>query len=162
MFDSGAAPLGEPLTESTAYGYRPPGWTAEDEAALRELDRELDRKLEEALGPLGPVAEDEPFPPPEDPGWRSAEQHLPSGWTVWGLDADTTDVHALTDAELVDATIGWGKTAAWAQARQARVLAEFARRRPGDDPTLVTGGTCRPGWPRSPPTRSAWRCGSRG
>jgi hypothetical protein len=43
----------------------------------------------------------------------------------------------LSDAQLIDAMVGFERLAGWAQARQARVLAEFARRRPGDDPTML-------------------------
>jgi hypothetical protein len=60
----------------------------------------------------------------------------PSGVFAAELDFATTHPAALTDAELVDAAIGYEKLAAWAAARQAAVLAEFTRR-PGD-------GTLRP------------------
>jgi hypothetical protein len=33
--------------------------------------------------------------------------------------------------------VGFERLAAWAEARQARLVAEFARRRPSDDPSLV-------------------------
>jgi len=42
------------------------------------------------------------------------------------------DPAALSDAELIEAVVGWDRLASWAQARQARLLAEFARRRPPD------------------------------
>ena len=61
----------------------------------------------------------------------------PSGLFALEIDSDTRDVVGLSDAQLVDAVVGFERLAAWAQARQARVLAEFARRRPGDDNTLV-------------------------
>ncbi|WP_345613730.1 DUF222 domain-containing protein, partial [Pseudonocardia adelaidensis] len=53
------------------------------------------------------------------------------------IDADTECEAGLSDAQLIDAIVGFDRVAAWAQARQARLLAEFTRRRPGDDPTLV-------------------------
>ena len=39
---------------------------------------------------------------------------------------------------MIDAVVGFDRLTGWAEARQARVLAEFARRRPGDDPLLVS------------------------
>jgi hypothetical protein len=58
----------------------------------------------------------------------------PSGLFALEIDTDTRDATGLTDAQLIDAMVGFERLASWAQARQARVLAEFARRRPGDDP----------------------------
>jgi hypothetical protein len=62
---------------------------------------------------------------------------LPSGWSARELDQTTADPAALSDAGLVDAVVGFERLAAWAAARQARLLAAFARRRPGDDPRAV-------------------------
>ncbi len=56
----------------------------------------------------------------------------PSGLLALDLDSSTADPAVMSDAGLIDAIIGWERVAAWAQARQARLLAEFARRRPGD------------------------------
>ncbi len=47
------------------------------------------------------------------------------------LDAGTARIGGLSDAELIDATVAFERVTAWAQA-QARVLAEFAARRPPD------------------------------
>ncbi|MGH3932391.1 MAG: DUF222 domain-containing protein, partial [Pseudonocardiaceae bacterium] len=44
----------------------------------------------------------------------------------------------LSDADLIDTIVGFDRIASWASARQARLLAEFARRRPevkGSPPT---------------------------
>ncbi|HEX2132112.1 MAG TPA: DUF222 domain-containing protein, partial [Actinophytocola sp.] len=61
----------------------------------------------------------------------------PSGFLALEMDADTRYPDRLSDAELIDAMVGAERLTAWAQARQARILAEFARRRPGDDTTMV-------------------------
>jgi Domain of unknown function (DUF222) len=128
MFDSDGAPAVEQLAESDLFPDRPGGWTIDDELAmLTELEHP------EAID----VVDDEP-PGQAPPQWRSSNTD-PSSWLAWELDADSADPAALSDAELIDAMTGWEKLAAWALARQARVIAEFARRRPGDDPTLVTG-----------------------
>jgi hypothetical protein len=62
-------------------------------------------------------------------------ERVPSGWLA--LELDTAAPAVLSDAELIDATIAGDHLASWAIARQTRVLAEFARRRPGDDPQAV-------------------------
>ncbi len=61
----------------------------------------------------------------------------PSGLFALEIDTDTQHADGLSDAQLIDAMVGFERLTAWAEARQARLLAEFARRRPGDDPTLV-------------------------
>ncbi len=68
----------------------------------------------------------------------SPAQAQPSGWLALEVDAATGDGGvSLDDTDLVDAVIALDRLAGWAAARQARLLAEFARRRPGDDPELV-------------------------
>ncbi|MGH8921776.1 MAG: DUF222 domain-containing protein, partial [Actinomycetes bacterium] len=59
---------------------------------------------------------------------------VPSGWSALELDHGTADPGGLSDSALIDAVIGFDRIASWASARQARLLAEFARRRPGDHP----------------------------
>jgi hypothetical protein len=61
----------------------------------------------------------------------------PSGLFALEIDSDTRHEAELSDSQLVDAMVGFERLTGWAQARQARLLAEFARRRPGDDPTMV-------------------------
>jgi hypothetical protein len=56
----------------------------------------------------------------------------PSGWLALELDHGCADLAALSDSELIDAVIGFDRVASWALARQAVLLAEFARRRPED------------------------------
>ena len=56
----------------------------------------------------------------------------PSGWLALDLDSATTDPPRLSDDTLIEAMIGFDRLASWAAARQARLLAELARRRPTD------------------------------
>ena len=103
-----------------------------DRVAEVEVDDPVDPELEDAFD------------------WASLERELrrgeeertwgntaPSGLFALEIDSDTREVAGLSDAQLIDAMVGFERLAGWAQARQARVLAEFARRRPGDDATLV-------------------------
>ena len=69
--------------------------------------------------------------PPEE---AAPSQCRPSGWLALELDSATAAPTSLDDAELVEVMIAFDRVASWAAARQARMLAEFARRRPGDDP----------------------------
>ncbi|MBW0100812.1 DUF222 domain-containing protein, partial [Pseudonocardia sp. KRD-184] len=55
----------------------------------------------------------------------------PSGLFGLELEFATESVGSLSDAELVDAAVGFERLAAWAAARQTAVLAEF-QQRPGD------------------------------
>ncbi len=80
----------------------------------------------------GLTAADAPPEPPE-----SVVERVPSGSLALHLDLATAELSELSDAELIDATVAWERIGSWATARQARVLAEFARRRPGDDPEAV-------------------------
>jgi hypothetical protein len=72
---------------------------------------------------------------------RTLGNTAPSGLLALEIDTDTRHETALTDAQLIDAMVGFDRLTAWAQARQARILAEFARRRPGDDNALVATDT---------------------
>ena len=56
----------------------------------------------------------------------------PSGWLALDLDSATTDPAGLSDDTLVEAMVGFDRVGSWAAARQARLLAELARRRPTD------------------------------
>jgi len=58
----------------------------------------------------------------------------PSGWLALELEYAAADVAVLSDAEVLDVAVAFGRVAAWARAQQLRLLAEFGRRRPGDDP----------------------------
>jgi hypothetical protein len=81
-----------------------------------------------------------------DPAWLDQAPELsdttqppvsecaPSGWLALELDQGCSDPAGLSDAELIDAVIGFDRITSWASAPQARLLAEFARRRPGDHP----------------------------
>ncbi len=76
-------------------------------------------------------------PPPADTGQVPASRCVPSGWLALELDQGCADPGALSDAELIEGVIGFDHVASWAGARQAVLLAEFARRRPGDHPLAV-------------------------
>ncbi len=74
-------------------------------------------------------------PGPEDIGQVPVSVCAPSGWLALELDHGTVDPGRLSDAELIDSVVGFDRVASWAGARQASLLAEFARRRPsGDSP----------------------------
>ncbi|GAA5136391.1 hypothetical protein GCM10023320_67430 [Pseudonocardia adelaidensis] len=70
----------------------------------------------------------------EDRTWGNT---VPSGLFALEIDSDTCDEAGLSDAQLIDAVVGFERVTGWAEARQARLLAEFARRRSGDDPALM-------------------------
>jgi hypothetical protein len=125
MFEEAAAPA---LVEEHAVFYdRPEGWTAEDEQRRMEEDYRRWSRTEPS------DAHDEP---PDRGAPEPAPAHeQPSGWAAFELDTDTTDPCRLSDAQLIDAMVGCERTAAWAEARQARLMAEFAKRRPSDDAT---------------------------
>ena len=82
----------------------------------------------EALLVDGPF---EPYPvePEPEPGFGDC---APSGWSALELDTGTADPGSLSDAEVIDAIVGFDRIGSWASARQARLLAELARRRPAD------------------------------
>jgi Domain of unknown function (DUF222)/HNH endonuclease len=109
---------------------RPEGWVGEDELDL--LDQ---LELDDVLGPPGSL---DPEPrvrlAPDEWPWGAA---VPGEESAVGLDAATAEPAALSDAGLIEAIVGFEHLTGWAQSRQARLLAEFARRRPGDDPTMV-------------------------
>ena len=56
----------------------------------------------------------------------------PSGWLALDLDSATADPARLPDDTLIEAMVGFDRLSSWAAARQARLLAELARRRPAD------------------------------
>lgn len=58
---------------------------------------------------------------------------VPSGWLALELDTATASAAHLDDGDLVDSIVAFERLSAWALARQARLLAQFARRRPADD-----------------------------
>ncbi len=65
----------------------------------------------------------------------------PSGWLALELDQGCADPAGLSDTGLIDAVIGFDRVSSWAGARQAVLLAEFARRRPGDHPLAANSDT---------------------
>ena len=101
-----------------------------DHLPADDLDGELDRLLAgaDATPEWAPdLSSPEFIEPPLTYG--SCE---PSGWLALDLDSATTEPHLLDDATLVEALVGFDRLASWAAARQARLLAELAARRPAD------------------------------
>lgn len=70
----------------------------------------------------------------------AAGRPAPSGWLALELDLASADPGELDDAELVDAVADLDRVASWAAARQSRLLAEFARRRPADPRDVAAQG----------------------
>jgi len=83
-------------------------------------------------------------PEPPDADQPPMSQCVPSGWLALELDQSCADPAGLSDAELIDAVIGFDHVASWALARQTRLLAEFVRRRPGDHPLAARCDTPSP------------------
>ncbi len=100
-----------------------------------DLDGVLERLLADAEADLDAVRDW--LPPewddaaPDEPvlAYGSCE---PSRWLALDLDSATADPARLSDDTLIEAMIGFDRLASWAAARQARLLAELARRRPTD------------------------------
>jgi Domain of unknown function (DUF222) len=103
------------------------------------LDDDLDDVFERLLADADSATEWAPdFPPGEwfsealgapEPTYSNC---APSGWLAVDLDSGTADPAALADNTLIEALIGFDRVASCAAARQARLLAELARRRPTD------------------------------
>jgi hypothetical protein len=72
------------------------------------------------------------IPEPPDTDQPPVSECAPSGWLALELDHSTADPTVLSDKALIDTIIGFDRIASWASARQARLLAEFARRSPRD------------------------------
>ena len=100
-----------------------------------ELDAVLDRLLADADADLDVVRDwlpaewDDAVPDEPVLAYGSCE---PSGWLALDLDSATADPARLSDDTLIEAMIGFDRLGSWAAARQARLLAELARRRPAD------------------------------
>jgi hypothetical protein len=83
----------------------------------------------------------EQVPEPVDIGQVPAAQSAASGWLALELDQVTADPARLSDADLIDTIVGFDRVTSWAAARQAALLAEFARRRPVDEAEPMRGET---------------------
>ena len=94
-------------------------------------------------------------PEPKDTGQLPASRCVPSGWLALELDQGCVDPTALSDVELIEGIIGFGHVASWAGGRQATLLAEFARRRPGDHP--LAAGCDTPSRAREIAVEGTWR-----
>ncbi len=62
---------------------------------------------------------------------------MPSGWAALELELGTADPASMDDAALVETIAGFHRLMSWAGARQARLLAEFAGRRPADPSDML-------------------------
>ena len=78
-----------------------------------------------------PSGNNAPEPMPE-PWNRPDSSARPDGYAALELQSATLNPTELSDAEVVEAVRAYEHVTAWASARQARLLAEFARRRPPD------------------------------
>ncbi|MGH3798020.1 MAG: DUF222 domain-containing protein [Pseudonocardiaceae bacterium] len=76
----------------------------------------------------------EQIPEPGHTGQIPASECTPSGWLALELDHGTVEPALLSDTDLIDTIVGFDRVSSWASARQATLLAEFARRRPEDHP----------------------------
>ena len=96
-----------------------------------DLDGVLERLLADAdaLDDLPPI--DQMHDEGDEPEFTYGSC-APSGWLALDLDIATADPAQLTDHTLIEAIVGFDRLASWAAARQARLLAELARRRPTD------------------------------
>jgi Domain of unknown function (DUF222) len=83
---------------------------------------------------------DGPDPLPE-PWNRPTSAVRPDGYAALELQSATLNPVGLSDAEVVEAVRAFERVVAWASARQARMLAEFARRRPPDRADAVDRAT---------------------
>jgi hypothetical protein len=90
----------------------------------------------EALGVFAPMDEAWVNAVAEEGGGEEfcVARMRPSGWLTLDLEERTGDPEKLSDADLVDSIIAWDRVVAWAGARQAAMLAEFAERRPDTSP----------------------------
>ncbi len=66
---------------------------------------------------------------------------MPSGWLGVELGQASAVPAALSDTDLIEGVIAFDRMASWAGARQAALLAEFARRRPADHPLAANSDT---------------------
>src|SRR5947208_2258866 len=97
---------------------------------------------------------------PPEPWNRPTSAVRPSGYAALELQDATLDPADLTDAEVVEAIRAFDHVTSWAGAQQARMLAEFARRRPPDRTDVIDRAIpvrCRRGRPMRSDSRSPCR-----
>src|SRR5918994_6583179 len=117
------------------------GVVVQDEPPL-PADRDDDGGPSVVMSGPGNPMWDEPAPqvPPAGAGF---DDLAPSGWLALELDSGTADPAARSKEDLVAAVIGFDRIASWAQARQARLLAELAERAARPDPQTNPRGIAR-------------------
>ncbi|RZT86283.1 uncharacterized protein DUF222 [Pseudonocardia sediminis] len=86
-----------------------------------------------------PVIGEAELPDPAE--HRRLTDTRPGAGLAEGIEHALLDLDGLNDAEVVDAITGAEHLARWAAGVQAQLVAEFAHRRPGDEPTLVCTDT---------------------
>jgi len=97
-----------------------------------DLDVTWERLLDDAdlENPPGPALD--PVPEWLDDLPAEFGSCTPSGFLALDLDIATADPSQLSDHTVIEALVGFDRVASWATARQARLLAELAARRPTD------------------------------
>jgi Domain of unknown function (DUF222)/HNH endonuclease len=100
--------------------------------ADNDLDVTWERLLDDAdlENPPGPALD--PVPEWLDDLPAEFGSCTPSGFLALDLDIATADPSQLSDHTVIEALVGFDRVASWATARQARLLAELAARRPTD------------------------------
>ena len=84
-----------------------------------------------------------------DPAIESVAEILavvpPCGDAAVPAEHTAADPRVLTDAELLDTIVGFERLARWVHGNRARLISEFAHRRPGDEPEAATAPTAAAG-----------------
>jgi len=100
------------------------------------------------IGIAGGAGPDRDLPPEPDllfePWNRPTSAVRPNGYAALELQDATLHPNDLTDAEIVEAIRAYDHVVSWAGARQAAMLAEFARRRPPDRTDVLDRATPGP------------------
>ena len=121
MFDSGGGSLLDaPDDVCDTFAITAAERAARDRGYVRDLDDRLTQP-----------------DPDEDTAAQILTAVAPCGDAAVAAEYTATDPTALTDAELVDTIIGFDRLARWVHGNRARLISEFAHRRPGDEPSAV-------------------------
>ena len=76
--------------------------------------------------------------PDDDAPTYGLAECLPDGELALDAEHAAAEPALLTDTALLDTIVAFDHLTRWAQAHRTRLIAEFARRRPGDEPQAVT------------------------
>ncbi|RZT84424.1 uncharacterized protein DUF222 [Pseudonocardia sediminis] len=102
-------------------------------------DRSMWVEVADGVWAPHPVVAEAELPDPAE--HRRLTDTRPGAGLAEGIEHALLDLDGLDDAEVVDAITGAEHLARWAAGVQAQLVAEFAHRRPGDEPTLVCTDT---------------------